>query len=127
MTASTSAASAALAPVASLDEIERQFAAGNYVESSRLLWEATQETFLMLGAAHGLNTGDVRAIAYALDEKYGLEHHYLGRLIAGRMMRDHAEMEALERHELEIPHCRLPEFIRRSYGEFGSDDTLRSS
>ena len=51
----------------------------------------------------------------------------MGRLIAGRMMRDHAEMEALEPHELEIPHCRLPEFIRRSYGEFGSDDAVRNS
>ena len=38
------------------------------------------------------------------------------------MMRDHAEMQALEYHELEIPHRYLPDFIRRSYHEFSSDD-----
>ena len=109
-------------PLESLPVIEREFAAGNYVESSRLLWEATENAFLMLGKAHGLYTDDTRAIAYALDEKYGLKMHYLGVLIAGRLAQDHAEMEAQEYHEPEIPHRLLPEFIRQCYREFGSDD-----
>ncbi len=108
-------------PVETLPVIEQEFAAGNYVESSRLLWEATKNTFLMLGKAHGLHTDDTRAIAYALDGKYGLKMHYLGVLIAGGLAQDHAEMEALEYHELEIPHRLLPEFIRQCYREFGPD------
>lgn len=109
-------------PLESLPAIEREFAAGNYVESSRLLWEATKSTFLMLGKAHGLHTDDTLAIAYALDEKYPDQRRYMRWLIAGELAQDHAEMEALEYHELEIPHRLLPEFIRQCYREFGSDD-----
>lgn len=109
-------------PLESLPAIEREFAAGNYVESSRLLWEATKSTFLMLGQAHGLKTGCVHEIAHALDEKYAGKRRYMGPLITGELAQDHAEMEALEYHELEIPHRLLPEFIRQCYREFGSDD-----
>ena len=108
-------------PLESLPVIEQEFAAGNYVESSRLLWEATKNTFLMLGKAHRLETGCVHEIAHALDEKYAGKRRYIGRLIAGELAQDHAEMEALEYHELEIPHRLLPEFIRQCYREFGPD------
>ena len=47
---------------------------------------------------------------------------YPGVLIAGRLAQGHAEMAAQEYHEPEIPHRRLPEFIRQCYREFGSDD-----
>ena len=114
-------------PLESLPAIEREFAAGNYVESSRMLWEATKSTFLMLGQAHGLHTDDTRTIAYALDEKYELDMHYLGLLIAGRVARDHVITEAFEPYELEIPHRLLPEFIRRSHREFGVDDDSLNS
>ena len=118
---------AATTPLESLPAIEREFAAGNYVESSRLPWEATESTFLMLGKAHGLHTDDTLAIAHALNEKYPDKGRYTGPLISGWLMRDHAEMEALEYHELEIPHRLLPEFIRRCYREFGPDgDDLNS-
>ena len=114
-------------PLESLPAIEREFAAGNYVESSRMLWEATKSTFLMLGRAHGMHTDDTRTIAYALDEKYGLDMHYLGLLIAGRVARDQVITEAFEPYELEIPHRLLPEFIRRSHREFVADDDSLNS
>ena len=109
-------------PLESLPAIEREFAAGNYVESCRMLWEATKSTFLMLGQAHGLHTDDTRSIAYALDEKYGLDMRYLGLLIAGRVARDHVITEAFEPYDLEIAHRLLPEFIRWCYAEFGTND-----
>ena len=112
---------AATTPLESLPAIEREFAAGNYVASCRMLWEATKSTFLMLGQAHGLHTDDTRAIAYALDEKYGLDMRYLGVLIAGRVARDHVITEAFEPYDLEIAHRILPEFIRWCYGEFSPD------
>ncbi len=112
-------------PVETLPVIEQEFAAGNYVESSRLLWEATKNTFLMLGKAHGLHTDDTRTIAYALDGKYGLKMHYLGVLIAGGLAQDHAEMEALEYHELEIPHRCCPNSFANATGSLAliSTDT----
>lgn len=104
-------------PLESLPVIEREFAAGNYVESSRLLWQATKSAFLALGAAHGLPTEDTRAIACALDEKHGTPMRYLGMLIAGGMAQDHAAMAALEYHELQLTHRVLLQFIRATYQE----------
>ena len=60
-------------PTDTLASVEREFDAGNYAESARLLWEATQATFLMLGKAHRLPTTNVRDIGYALDERYALD------------------------------------------------------
>ena len=114
-------------PLESLPVIEREFAAGNYVESSRLLWEATKSAFLMLGQAHGLHTDDTRDIAYALDEKYPGKGCYTGRLIAGWVARDHVKTEAFEPYDLEIAHRLLPEFIRWCYGEFSADDASLNS
>ena len=39
----------------SLDVAQREFEAGNYIESSRILWQATQATYDMLARAHGLD------------------------------------------------------------------------
>ena len=115
---------AATTPLESLPAIEREFAAGNYVESSRLLWEATKSTFLMLGKAHGLATDDTLAIAHALDEKHPGKYRYTGRLIAGWVAHEYVKTEAFEPYDLEIAHRLLPEFIRWCYQEFGSDDDL---
>ena len=108
-------------PLETLPVIEQEFAAGNYVESSRLLWEATKNTFLMLGKAHGLDTDDALAIARALDEKDLGKCRYMGLLIAGWVARDHARTAAFEPYEIEISHRRLPDFIRWSHREFGTD------
>ena len=112
----------ATTPLESLPAIEREFAAGNYVESSRLLWKATKSAFLTLGAAHGLHTEDTRAIACALDEKCGPPMRHLGLLIAGGMAQDHAAMAALEYHELQLTHRVLLQFIRATYQEHTPDD-----
>lgn len=112
----------ATTPLESLDAIEREFAAGNYVESSRLLWAATKSAFLMLGQAHGLETDCVREIAGILDEKHPGKRRYTGMLIAGWVARDHVKTEAFEIYDLELAHCLLPEFIRLCYREFRADD-----
>ena len=58
-------------PLQALEAAEREFAAGNYVESSRILWKATEATYAMVAKAHGLHTGDLNQIADALDRKCG--------------------------------------------------------
>ena len=114
-------------PLKALEMAEREYAAGNYVESSRILWQATQDTFSMLAKAHGLDASDLIAVARALDRKYGgddskSKYHYRGYLLSGGLMRDHAEMDVLEDYELESPHRRLPLFIRKCYHEFDCYD-----
>ena len=115
-------------PLQALEAAEREFAAGNYVDSSRILWKATEATYAMVAKAHGLRTGDLNQIADALDRKYGGNDrrgkgYYSGYLITCGLMRDHAEMEALEEYELDWPSRRLMNFIRECYRKFGNDGT----
>ena len=105
----------------SLDIAQREFDAGNYIESSRILWEATQATYRMMAKAHGLDPLNLGKVAKALDKKYNTRYHYLGYLISGRLLRDHAEMDVLEYYELDSPHEDLPPFIRKCYREFAPD------
>ena len=118
-------------PLKALEAAEREYAAGNYVESSRILWQATQDTFSMLAKAHGLDAVDAGDIAEALDdERDGRatgrgKHYYLGFYISGTLMRDHAEMDVMEGYDLAGPHRRLPEFIRKCYREFSNDAVVR--
>lgn len=106
----------------SLDVAQREFDAGNYIESSRILWQATRATYRMLAKAHGLDPSNLSAVARALDKKYNTRYRYLGYLISGRLLRDHAEMDVLEYHELDSPHEDLPPFIRKCYRQFAPDD-----
>ena len=106
----------------SLDVAQREFEAGNYIESSRILWQATQATYDMLARAHGLDPSDHIAVAKALDKKYNTRYHYRGYLISGKLLRDHAAMDVLEYYELDSPHEDLPPFIRKCYREFAPDD-----
>ena len=114
-------------PLKALELAEREFAAGNYLESSRILWKATEATFAMMARAHELDTRDAGEIAEVLDARHGSKspghnkHHYLGFYISGTLMRDHADMDVLEDYELAGPHRRLPEFIRKCYREFDND------
>ena len=110
------------ATLESLDMAQREFEAGNYIESSRILWEATQATYDMLAKAHGLDPANHIAVARALDKRYNTRYRYSGYLISGKLLRDHAEMDVLEYYELDSPHEDLPPFIRKCYREFAPDD-----
>ena len=109
----------------SLKAAEREFSAGNNRESSRILWQATRATFNMLAAAYGLDSSNHIAVAKALDEKEKRKYYYRGYLLAGRLLRDHAEMNALEYYELEEPHQSLPLFIRRCHQEVNPNGSGR--
>lgn len=88
----------------SLPAIECEFEEGHYVTSCYDLWQATKRTFLMLGREHGLETDDIRAIANALEEKGLSKRSYRAALSSGELARVHAEMQALEYHEIEFAH-----------------------
>ena len=109
-------------PLEILADAEREFAAGNHREASRLLWKATEATFDMLAETHGLDPSNHIAVATALDEKYNLRLYYRGKLITGKYLRDHADMDVLEDYELEEPRDSQPRFIRECYLDFKSDD-----
>ena len=116
---------AELTTLESLEVAQREFDAGNYIESSRILWQATQATYDMLAKAHGLDPTDHIAVAKALDKKYNTRYHFRGYLISGKLLRDHAEMDVLEYYELDSPHEDLPPFIRKCYRKFSPDDATQ--
>ena len=110
----------------SLDVAEREYAAGNHRESSRILWEATRTTFELMARARGMNTSDLLEITGALDEERRrkdthLKHSYSGKLMSAGLLRDHAEMGVLEDYQMELPHKYLPAFIRRQMRELDAN------
>ena len=111
-----------MTPLETLDLAEKEFESGNHREASALLWKATEATFDMLAKVHGLDPSNHMAVATALDEKYNLRLYYRGKLITGKYLRDHADMDVLEDYELEEPRDSQPRFIRECYLDFKSDD-----
>ena len=110
----------------SLDVAEREYAAGNHRESSRILWEATQSTFELMARVRGMNTLDLLEITRALDEErrpkdIHRKHSYSGKLMSAGLLRDHAEMGVLEDYQMELPHKYLPVFIRRQMRELDAN------
>ena len=114
-----------MAPLEILEDVEREFLAGNYRKSSRLLWEATEATFRTLAKAHDLDPSDIRDVAIALDKKEGRRRYYRGKLLTGHFLRDHAEMDLVEDYELEEPHKSQPRFIRQCLQDLKADDARR--
>ncbi len=114
-----------ITPLQALGLAEREFESGNHREASRLLWDATEATFDMLAAAHALDPSNHIAVATALDEKYSFRFYYQGKLMTGKSLRDHADMEIWEDYELEHPRQSIPVFIRECYRDFGANDAVR--
>ena len=110
-----------MTPLESLEVAEREFESGNHRKASRILWKATEATFDMLAKAHGLDPSNHIAVATALDEKYDLRLYYRSKLMIGKSLRDHADMEIWEDYELEWPRESIPLFIRECHQDFGAN------
>ena len=98
---------------------DRKYAAGQHREASRLMWKATEKVFVELADSHGLDcTEDFIALARALERDSSVpKYHYRGSLTTGKLLRDHAELDALEISELELTYKMAREFILWSCGD----------
>ena len=101
-----------------LDAAESAYISGDDQEASRLMWKATQVTFAALAQTRGLDGGDLIELAKVL-ESDGLvpKYHYRGGLVGATLLRDHADMEVLESHELKDAYEATREFVRDCFDD----------
>ena len=100
-----------LAPLEYLAAAEHALADKRPLEGSHLLWQAVAATFARLGKIHHLDSGDLIALARALDRKEGRNHYYQGKLVVGTDLMHNAEMDHMEDYELEYVYDSIRSFI----------------
>ena len=100
-----------LSPLEYLAAAERELAADNPLEGSRLLWKAAEATFCRLAQQHRLDDGNLHKLARALDRKEGRNFYYVGSLSVAQGLKDHAEMDMMEDYELASAHIAIRPFI----------------
>ena len=97
---------------------DREREAGNHHKAAALMWRATQATFAALADAHGvkyqgLDDSDLFKIADALEADGTVrKRYYRGGIAPGSLLKDHAEMDVLERYEFEFAYDTAIRFIR---------------
>lgn len=100
-----------LSPLEYLAAAERELAADNPLEGSRLLWKASEATFHRLARLHHLDSDNLSTLARALDRKEDRNMYYLGALCTARALRYNAEDDAMEQFELDFAHLAIRPFI----------------
>ena len=101
-------------PLEYLSNSDREFAEGNHRQSAFFLWKATESVFIKIAQTQGLDPDDLITVARNLDEQDTLrKHYYLGHLSTGWALRDHAEMDLMEDHELAEPREATRRFIQK--------------
>ena len=82
------------------------------LEASRLLWLASEATFIRLAQVHKMDSSDLHQLARALDAKEGRNGYYVAKLGIATGLRYHAEWDYMEPYELEYDHESLTCFVR---------------
>ena len=94
-----------ITPLEYLARADQEMGAGNGREAARLLWKATEGTFVVLARRRGMSrvdSGDdsLLELARVLDmpgNRPGF--YYRGKVAAGFMLKEHADSDALEDYE----------------------------
>ena len=99
-------------PLEYLAAAERELAADDPLEGSRLLWKAAEATFTRLSRKHGLDGGNLHELARALDRKEGRNFYYVGSLGVAHRLKDHADMDLMEDYEFESAGDIIRDFVK---------------
>ena len=112
-----------MTPMEYLARADEEMAAGNGREAAGLLWEATQATLVELArkrgvAIKGSEYGDFMEVARNLESgNSGEKRYFRSNFIAATVLRDHADMEVLDRSELDFSYELTREFIAECNGK----------
>ena len=97
---------------------EGAYKSGDDREAARLMWKATQVTFAALAQTRGLDGQDLIELAKVLEsDSLVPKYHYRGGLVGAALLRDHADMEVLERHELKDAYESTREFVKDCFDD----------
>ncbi len=96
-----------------LNLADQEMAAGNHQSASGLLWKAVSATFIKLADTHGLDYDqDLIDLAKSLEAAGSVtEGYYRSNLSAGKLLRDHAELDALCACEAEGAYETMRQFV----------------
>ena len=108
-----------MTPLEYFKQAEREMAAGNGQGAAGLLSTAIESTLVELGKQRHLDTGDLNEVAKKLEADSEVEkYHYQSTLITAQILREHADQEVMEIHELEGAYMVTRKFIIGCHGEF---------
>ena len=99
-------------PLEYLAAAERELAADNPLEGSRLLWKAAEATFARLAQQHGLDGSSIHEVARTLDHREGRNFYYVGSLGVAHRLKDHADMDLMEDYEFESAGDIIRDFVK---------------
>lgn len=89
-----------------------EYAAGNEAKAAGLMWKAVETTLVGLAQERSLPCENLFDVAKALDaEGRRSPRYYRSNFVGLGLLEDHAEMEALERCELEDALTGAREFV----------------
>ena len=104
-----------------LDAANAERQSGNHRQAAALMWKATQATFAALAEARGvrykgLDDSDLFKIANTLEADGTVhKHHYRSGIGPGSLLKDHAEMDVLEEHQLDLAFETAEHFVRECF------------
>ena len=108
-----------MTPLEYLKQADKEMAAGNGKGAAGLLSKAIESTLVELGRQRHLDIGDLNEVAKTLEADSEVDkYHYQGTLITAQMLREHADQEVMESHELEGAYMVTRKFIIGCHGEF---------
>ena len=94
---------------------DEAFAAGDKAIGSQLFWKAVEATLVGLAESNGfdLSRNTLSQVARAIDEKQGLELHYLGGLSMGQSMKHNAELDYMGPNEFKMVTDYVRKFVTK--------------
>ena len=91
-----------MTPLEYLNEADKEMAGGNNRKAAGLMWKAIEGTFVALAVQIGMDGGDYKAVASAMEKRDPpYERYYSGNLLFAESLRDHANTDPMEGYELE--------------------------
>ena len=102
----------AMTPQEYLAAADAAMASDQPLEASRLLWLASEATFVRLAQVHKMDSANLHRLARALDAKEGRNGYYLDNLGIATGLRYNAEWDYMEPYELEYDHESVTYFVR---------------
>ena len=103
------------APLEYLAAGEAAFENGDKAAGCILFWRAVESTFSGLAASSGLDVGrnTLSQVARAMDDKQGLDLHYLGGLSMGQSLKHNAELDYMGPNELKMVTDYVRKFVTK--------------
>lgn len=109
-----------LTPLEYATRADKEMAFGNHRAAAGLLWQSIRATFIGLAEERGLPyADDLIDLAKTLEADGSVrKRYYSSNLGAGKLLRDHAELDALDPCIAKGAYATMRQFIVEQHGDF---------